>query len=161
MKRLRVYVDTSVIGGCLDDEFAEDSNRLMDAVRQGRLTLLVSAVVSDELADAPPEVPRVLADLPSGAVVEVPLTAEVVALREAYLRARVLDARWGNDALHVAAATVHRADAIVSWNFKHIVRLDKMKAYNRVNLLQGYGSLTIVTPREVAGYDSVSHGKEV
>ncbi|EDN72556.1 hypothetical protein BGS_0906 [Beggiatoa sp. SS] len=34
-------------------------------------------------------------------------------------------------------------------NFKHIVRLDKMKAYNRVNLLQGYGILTIISPTEV------------
>ena len=49
---------------------------------------------------------------------------------------------------HVAAATVARVDAIVSWNFKHIVRLDKMKAYNRVNLLNGYGILTIISPKE-------------
>lgn len=49
----------------------------------------------------------------------------------------------------MAAATVARADAIVSWNFKHIVRLDKMKAYNQINLLNGYGILTIVSPKEV------------
>jgi hypothetical protein len=42
-----------------------------------------------------------------------------------------------NDAAHVAAATIARADAIVSWNFRHIVRLDKMKAYNQINLLHG------------------------
>jgi hypothetical protein len=46
-------------------------------------------------------------------------------------------------------ATVTRADAIVSWNFKHIVRLDKMKAYNQVNLMNGYGILTIISPKEV------------
>ena len=38
---------------------------------------------------------------------------------------------------------------VVSWNFKHIVRLDKMKAYNQVNLLNGYGILTIISPLEV------------
>ncbi len=51
-----------------------------------------------------------------------------------------------DDATHVAAATVARADAIVSWNFRHIVRLRKIKAYNQVNLAQGYGILTILSP---------------
>ena len=52
-------------------------------------------------------------------------------------------------AAHVAAATVARADAIVSWNFKHIVRIDKMRSYNQVNLQTGFGLLSIVSPQEV------------
>jgi predicted nucleic acid-binding protein len=90
-----------------------------------------------------------LESLPAEVVAKVELTAEVLALRDAYLAAKILGPRWADDAAHVAAATVARADAIVSWNFQHIVRLDKMKAYNQVNLLQGYGILTIVTPKEV------------
>ena len=58
-------------------------------------------------------------------------------------------ARFVDDATHVAAATVARADAIVSWNFKHIVRVDKMRAYNQVNLQTGFGLLSIVSPQEV------------
>jgi hypothetical protein len=54
--------------------------------------------------------------------------------------------------LHVAAATAARADAIVSWNFRHIMRLDKMRAYNQINLSNGYGILTIISPKEV-NYD--------
>ena len=49
----------------------------------------------------------------------------------------------------VADATVARADAIVSWNFRHIVRVDKMRAYNQVNLQTGFGLLSIVSPQEV------------
>ena len=79
----------------------------------------------------------------------MPIDASVLYLRDAYLKARILTPRWADDAAHVAAATVARADAIVSWNFRHIVRLDKMKAYNRINVLEGYGILTIVTPKEV------------
>lgn len=70
-------------------------------------------------------------------------------LRNAYLDAHILVPTWIDDLTHVAIATVVRADAIVSWNFKHIVRLDKMKAYNRVNLTNGYGILTIISPMEV------------
>lgn len=149
MKPLRIYCDTSVIGGCFDAEFAVDSLRLIEAVRKARLLLLLSDVVLTELADAPAQVQQVLQSLPPEAVEKVELTEEVLALRDAYLAAKILGPRWADDAAHVAAATVARADAIVSWNFRHIVRLDKMKAYNHVNLLQGYGILTIVTPKEV------------
>ena len=149
MRPFRVYVDTSVIGGVYDEEFALDSRRLMQAARQGRLTLLVSAIVTDELASAPQEVRELLEDMPPGTAEDVPVTTEVIALRDAYVAAGVVGNRRLDDAGHVAAATVARADAIVSWNFRHIVRLDKIKAYNQVNLLEGYGLLTILSPREV------------
>lgn len=67
----------------------------------------------------------------------------------AYLSEGIVGERSRNDATHVAAATVARADAIISWNFRHIVRLDRIRAYNQVNLLNGHGILTILTPREV------------
>jgi predicted nucleic acid-binding protein len=149
MKRLRIYADTSVIGGCLDEEFAEDSLRLIESVRQSRLVLLLSDIVIRELEDAPEEVCAILPSLPMDMIERVELTEEIFELRDAYMAAGIVGARWANDAAHVAIATVARADAIVSWNFKHIVRLDKMKAYNQINLLKGYGILTIVSPKEV------------
>jgi len=149
VRPLRVYVDTSVIGGCFDEEFKEDSLRLMHSVRNGEVILLISAVVARELGPAPRRVVDLLQTLPNGAVIDVPLTEEVFALRDAYIAAGILDPKWSDDATHVAAATVARADAIVSWNFQHIVRLDKMRAFNQVNLLNGYGMLTIISPKEV------------
>ena len=88
--------------------------------------------------------------MPITCIEHIDLTEEVLALRDAYIEAGIVGPRWTDDAGHVAAATVARADAIVSWNFKHIVRLDKMKAYNQVNLLHGYGILTIITPQELS-----------
>lgn len=149
MSLLRVYTDTSVIGGCYDVEFALESKRLIGMAKRGLLRLLVSEVVLLELEEAPDRVKRVLSELPQKAVETVRIDAEIVELADAYIAAGVITPEWRDDALHVAAATVARADAIVSWNFKHIVRLDKMKAYNQVNLSKGYGILTIVTPEEV------------
>jgi len=83
--RMRVYIDTSVVGGCLDEEFAEDSLRLFESARLGTLSLLVSDVVLRELEDAPPEVQRLLESLPETAVDSVPLTEEVLRLRDAYV----------------------------------------------------------------------------
>jgi predicted nucleic acid-binding protein len=152
-KTLRIYADTSVLGGCFDAAFAKDSLRLIEGVRRRRVTLLVGEVLLAELAESPAEVQELLISLPEDAVERVSVSAEILQLRDAYIEAGVVGERWSDDAAHVATATVARADAIVSWNFRHIVRLDKMKAYNRVNVLNGYGILTIVTPREVLTND--------
>ncbi len=149
MKPLRVYADSSVIGGCLDPEFATDSQRVVEWARQKQLILLISETTLTELETAPPAVQNILKDLPLESLEMVSISPELLALRDAYVQASVVGPRWLNDAAHVAAATIARADAMVSWNFKHIVRLEKMKGYNQVNLLNGYGILTIITPREV------------
>jgi predicted nucleic acid-binding protein len=154
MRKFRIYFDTSVIGGCLDDEFAEESLQLLNLVRQGKLIMLLSEVVSTELSKAPVEVQALLQDLPLENIEGIELTTEIIDLAQAYLIAEILTPKSLNDAIHVAAATVARADAIVSWNFKHIVRLDKMKQFSQVNLLNGYGILTIVSPKEVVFNDS-------
>jgi len=149
MRPLRVYADTSVFGGCFDEEFAAPSARFFELVRTGQVTLLVSEVVVRELASAPDQVRELLASLPAKSVLQVSLTRDVIELRDAYLAAGILGPQSVDDATHVAAATVSRADAIVSWNFKHIVRIDKMRAYNQVNLQTGFGLLSIVSPQEV------------
>lgn len=149
MKPLRVYVDTSVFGGCFDPEFAAESNRFFDLVRMGRVVVLVSEVVIDELAEAPTQVCDLFRSLPVESVTPIDLTPVIIELRNAYIAAGIVSPRFMDDATHVAAATVTRADAIVSWNFKHIVRVDKMRAYNQVNLQTGFGLLSIVSPQEV------------
>jgi len=138
-----------VFGGSFDAEFAIESGRFFDLVRGGQVKILVSEVVVRELANAPVRVRELLRSLPVGSVEQVRLTRDVIDLRDAYLGAGILDPQSTDDATHVAAATVARADAIVSWNFKHIVRIDKMRAYNQVNLQSGFGLLSIVSPQEV------------
>lgn len=146
----RLYLDTSVIGGCFDAEFAEDSRRVVEAVLSGRARLLFSEIVEAELLNAPEPVRRLFAELPESARERIAFTPEVEALAREYVARGVVPEAWLEDCRHVAAATVARADAIVSWNFRHIVKLDKIKGYNEVNLLNGYGVLTIVSPREVS-----------
>ncbi|TYT70365.1 PIN domain-containing protein [Microcystis aeruginosa] len=149
MKKLRVYLDTSVIAGCLDDEFSLKSNQLMEAIKQEKFILLMSDIIVSELINAPQSVKDILLSIPQRVIEVVKITAEVLQLRNAYINEGVVTSKSINDATHVAAATIARAAAIISWNFKHIVRLDKMKGYNQINLLNGYGILTIISPLEV------------
>jgi hypothetical protein len=70
-------------------------------------------------------------------------------LQDAYLSASVVSKRYANDALHVAQATIARADVIVSWNFKHLVNPSRIRAFNGVNMAQGYGQIIIMTPSDI------------
>jgi hypothetical protein len=149
MKRTRVYVDTSVIGGCFDKEFAKESLALVQAARDGRFVLLLSDLMGDELRGAAPEKQAVVTALPPEAFEAVVRNDETARLRDAYLLAEVVGPRHAVDAHHIALATVWRADLLVSWNFKHIVHWDKIRGFNAVNLREGYPPIEIRSPQEV------------
>lgn len=149
MHRQRVYVDTSVIGGCHDAEFASESRALIEMARRGELTLLLSDLLFQESEDAPPEVLAVLADMPRDVYLLVSTTSEAELLRQEYMAAGILSPPYEDDALHVAIATVSKADLIVSWNFKHLVHVDKIRRFNAVNLVEGYPAIDIRSPKEV------------
>ena len=145
----RVYTDTSVLGGCEDEEFAEYSVRLMDGFVKGDRVLVLSTLTVQELAAAPADVRIRLAAVADAHIETLQLDAEAKELAEAYVAAGVLPAKMLADAQHIAIATVGRVDVLVSWNFKHIVNLQRIHGYNAVNLLRGYPMIEIRTPREV------------
>lgn len=151
--RIRVYVDTSVFGGVLDEEFAEASKRFFGCVGKGEYVVLLSRIVLEEIGEAPERVQRVLAELPAGALEEVPVNAEVIDLARRYVEAGVVGGKRIADATHVAAATVARADLVLSWNFKHLVDYDRIRKFNGVNALNGYPQIEIRSPLEVSNVD--------
>ena len=155
MKKLRIYVDTSVIGGCFDPEFKLWSEALVEDFREGRYTAVMSDVTATEVAPAPEFVKSLHQELLGLPVELVRVDEGAVSLVQCYIERSVLGQRFLNDMLHIALATIAEVDVLVSWNFRHIVRLDKIRLFNAVNLEQGYKPLTIYSPREV-----ISHGKE-
>ncbi len=114
MKRHRIYCDSSIIRGYFDPEFEMDSRRFIDAVKKGQIEILVSEVVVEEILHAPENVQDLLASIPTSSVERVPLSKEVIELRDAYIAAGILGAKWIDDATHVATATIARADAIAA-----------------------------------------------
>ena len=147
--KTRIYTDTSVLGGCQDEEFAEHSIRLMECFARGDFVLVLSSLTLQELAQAPVEVRRRLAAVPEMHIETLQLDAESGDLAEDYIAAGVITSKMRADAQHIAIATVGRADVLVSWNFKHIVNLQRIQGYNSVNLRRGYPMIEIRTPREV------------
>jgi hypothetical protein len=151
----RIYIDTSVVGGCEDEEFSMWSIQLFEEFRQGLRIAIISDLTRRELEGAPERVKKVLLSLPDANVENVFLTEEAESLAQSYLDDGIVTVKHIADAQHIAIASVERVDVLVSWNFQHIVNLDRIHAFNSVNLKLGYLILEIRSPREVI------HEKEI
>ena len=148
----RIYADTSVFGGFYDEEFRDTSRTFFDQVREGRFSLVTSALVQEEIGPAPPDVQRLFSDMLQFMEL-ADINQSALDLRAAYLEAGIVSAKWAEDALHVAIATVASCTMIVSWNFKHIVHYDKISLYNAVIILQRQEPISIFSPLEVIVYE--------
>src|SRR5438552_15766168 len=147
--KLRIYTDTSVIGGCLDPEFQVPSSRLVEKFKPREAVIVLSELTLLELVDAPEKVRDVLKAIPEQHREYLDLTTEAKELAERYLNEGVIGPGKRIDAQHIAIATISRVDVLVSWNFRHIVNLARIRGYNSVNLRQGYPVLEIRSPLEV------------
>ena len=157
MKIQRVYLDTSVWGGCFDREFEPWSTALMNDFRTGYLKPVSSELVEAELVEAPSSVQELYSEL-SGLNLEViSLEAEAFELADLYQERGILTPGFYDDGVHIALASIAEVDLLVSWNFRHIVHYDKIRRFNAVNLERGYKPLVIYSPREVARYDEDAH----
>ena len=145
----RIYVDTSVIGGCEDEEFRLHSQRLMNAFKHGDLQLVLSELTLLELASAPEPVRAVLEIVPDSHIEVVRLTPEADELARHYLAEGILPENMLADAQHIAMASIAGVDALVSWNFRHMVNLTRIRRYHEVNRKLGYSTIEIRSPREV------------
>jgi len=151
----RIYIDTSVIGGCEDEEFSKWSIQLFEEFRQGLRIAVISDLTRREIERAPENVKKILLSLPDTNVENVFLTEEAETLAQSYIEDGVMSAKHIADAQHIAIASVERIDVLVSWNFQQIVNLNRIRAFNSVNLKSGYPILEIRSPREVI------HEKEI
>ena len=150
---MRIYTDTSVLGGCFDKKFEDPSRNLLNKFVKGDLIIVISELTLLELEDAPMEVQNILEEIPEDNIEYVELSQDAIELAQKYITEGVLGKGKLVDAQHIAIATLNRVDALVSWNFKHIVNLQKIRGYNSVNLKYGYPLLEIRIPWEVIIYE--------
>ncbi|MCC7452801.1 MAG: PIN domain protein [Crocinitomix sp.] len=152
-KRLIIYVDTSVIGGYFDVEFAQETQSLFDNIESSSYQIMFSSVTENELINAPKQVREFLASIPEHLKIRVELTEEAVNLADTYLAEKVVGKTSREDCFHIALATIYKADILVSWNFKHIVNIFRIRGYNAVNLKLGYSQIDIRSPKEIINYE--------
>ena len=152
-RKLTLYFDTSVIGGYFDVEFEKETKLLFEDITNGEYEMLYSTLTEDELIKAPMSVRELMNKLPEENKRKIVLTEEATHLADCYIAENVVGKTSREDCLHIALATVHRADILVSWNFKHIVNVNRIRGYNAINIKYGYAAIDIRSPKEIIDYD--------
>lgn len=145
----QVYIDTSVIGGCIDQEFKEWSIKLFDEFNNGNKIAVISDITLDELELAPKKVQHILKQIPDKFLKIVESNNETEELARQYIQKNAVSEKFYLDGLHIAIATYYNVTVLASWNFRHIVNLDRIRKYNSVNLEMGYNILEVRSPRDI------------
>ena len=149
----RLYIDTSVFGGYFDEEFSEYTIPLFERLQNGEFRLLFSSITQDEISFAPESVKKLVKSLKTENTEFIETNDETVELATQYIAESVVGQTSFADCLHIALATIYRADYLISWNFKHIVNVQRIRGYNAINIKNGYKVLEIRSPRDFMTYE--------
>jgi predicted nucleic acid-binding protein len=153
MGKQKLYFDTSVFGGVFDEEFREASEQLFERVFDGHILCVYSEITESELLNAPKHVRDFFKSLPPENLERIETTDEILTLATKYIDEKVVGQTSFDDCLHIAAATIYKADILVSWNFKHIVNIYRIRGYNSINTRLNYSNLEIRSPKEIMTYE--------
>lgn len=151
--RFRFYLDSTIIGLATDDTAGVRHDLAVDLlvhIDRRDYRGYISDVVAKEVEAAPQwireQLEATLAQHPLDILSEDPQSRQ---LAEQYITESVIPYSSRNDALHIAIASVNNLDALISYNFRHIVKVSTMIAVSSINSKMGYKPLIICTPEEV------------
>ncbi len=150
----RYYFDTSVFGGVFDSEFEEETLQLFEKVKLGEITCVYSDLTEQELSNAPQRVQDYFNGLDRNFMERVEVSQEGFSLGQTYIDEKVVGPTSFDDCLHIATATLSKVDMLVSWNFRHIVNIFRIRGYNSVNMRLGQQTLEIRSPKDIVGYEN-------
>ncbi len=150
---VKYYVDTSVFGGYFDKEFDKITKELFSQIERDKIVILYSEMTETELMTAPERIQSFVRNLNPESIEYIEITEEAVQLADEYVNEKVVGKTSREDCIHIALATINRADVLISWNFKHIVNLNRIRGYNSVNLKLGYPTIEIRSPKEMIDYE--------
>jgi len=161
MQKPRVYVETSIPSFFHELRTTPDVVARRDWTRQwwsealSKYELLTSPAVLNELSAGIPERSALrlslLRDLPL-----LPIGPEIAEISATYVQQKVMPADPVGDALHLAVASFHKCDFLVTWNCAHIANANKFGHIRRVNTMLGLFVPALVTPLELLGVDHES-----
>jgi predicted nucleic acid-binding protein len=153
MKKLRLYLETSVISAAIDDREPERKAltlRLFEEIKKEGHELFISDFVAGEVDDAFEKVAFKLRDvIKSLNPRELETTEEVKTLADKYVSEGIIPEKYRNDAYHIAIASVNGMDIVVSWNFEHMVKFKTKREVMGINIFMGYERIEIDSPLEV------------
>jgi len=145
----KVYMDTSVISALFDKRTPERMKMTENAWEQIKnYDVYISDIVVAELqmADAPlvEKFNKVVANFHI-----LIATDEAQALAKTYIEQEVFPAKYFDDALHVAICSVNEIGLLLSWNFRHLVKVKTRKMVSAINIMKDYSPVEIIAPPEL------------
>ncbi|HSO84924.1 MAG TPA: hypothetical protein VLQ91_00120 [Draconibacterium sp.] len=147
------YLDTSVFGGYFDAEFEYITKKLFGQIKFRGIKIIYSELTKNELINAPKKVKDFIENLPEDTLDYIEITDEALELADKYILEKVVGITSREHCIYIALDTLNRANVLVSWNFKHIVNLARIRGYNSVNLKDGYPTIEIRSPKELIDYE--------
>lgn len=149
-RKIKVYLDTSVISALFDDRNPERKSltkAFFDEI--GNFDVYISEITSAEIERAPnlkiqSEMEEFISQFS-----KLLLSEEVEWLANEYIRYGAVPEGYSEDATHIAITVINELDYLLSWNFKHIVRIKTKDIVRMVNTLNGFRQIEILTPAEL------------
>jgi len=153
MKKLKLYLETSVLNVATSDQSPENRDATLvffDKLKEGNYSGYTSEIVLFEINRASEgRAKELLAKINELELEILEDHQEIDLLANKYVAAKLIAEKYFDDARHIALATYYEMDVIVSWNFEHMVKLKTKKGVPSVNILNGYKAIEIIAPMEV------------
>lgn len=151
MRKTKLYLDTSVPSFLFADDSPEKREvtvQFWDILKLGLYDIVISDILLREISKCEMPLSQKLEDKLSEIVLEiVSVNEDVFSLAQKYVDEGIIPQTYRDDALHIALATYNEADALISWNFKHMVKLKTIRGVNGINRMLGLKELEILTPQ--------------
>lgn len=151
MRKTKLYLDTSVPSFLFADdspEMREVTIQFWDILKIGLYDIVISDILLTEISRSEIPSAQELEDKLSEIVIEiVSVSEDIFSLAQKYIDEGIIPQKYQDDALHIALATYNEADALISWNFKHMVKLKTIRGVNGINRMRGFKELEILTPQ--------------
>jgi len=153
MRKLRLYLDTSVLNFYYADSSPKEKDATLELFREiklGNYTAFISSAVLKEISQASETKQKALISLVEKYdLMPLEIDEEIENLANLYVKNKIIPQKYKEDAVHIAVAVINDLDVIVSWNFEHIVKLKTKLSVNGINKMEGYKEIEIYSPMEV------------
>jgi hypothetical protein len=162
MKKLKVYLDTSIINFLRADDAPVYKNAteilFKDIIVPNKIDTYISRVLLEEIDDTTNDkTKRELQDFVNKYKEKFKILEadnekidEITFLAGEYIKEKIIPKKKTSDALHIAYSTVFQMDILLSWNFKHLANVNKEQRIIIVNKIHGYNyPFRLANPLEV------------
>lgn len=150
MKKLKVYLDTSVISYLKQEDTPDkmqDTLTLWEMFKDKKYEVYLSKLTLKEVFQCPEPKRQILLNyLEQIDYVEVSASEESLVLAEKIIDMGILRPKSFDDCQHIALAIISNCDCIISWNFKHIVNIKTIHGVRAITNLEGYKTIDILNP---------------